>query len=277
MSLKTTGRGVVVALAILCAASAAAAGTAEIPSPNGTMAAEIFKPAGEGPFPVVIYSHGRAGSQNERRGLAHPIAAVVASYWTDKGFAVVAPIRPGYGSTGGPDVEDHGPCDRGPDYNRTASEAAIAIVAAVAWARAQPWARADRLLLEGQSVGGLATVAAAALHPRGVVGYVNFSGGSGGDPQRSPGQSCRPDLIRSLYAGFGASTRIPGVWFYAANDEYWGPEAPKAWGRAYNASGGQATLVFTGPTPNGKGHSLLASAPQLWTSGLDAFVRTLGF
>ena len=265
------------ALVVVWVASAAAAETAEIPSPNGTMQAEFFKPGGDGPFPVVIYSHGRAGSLSERARLTHPIATAVASYWTGKGFAVVAPIRPGYGSTGGRDVEDHGPCDKGPDYNRTASEAAIAIVAAVAWARSQPWAKPDRVLLEGQSVGGLGTVAAAALHPRGVVGYVNFSGGSGGDPNRDPGRSCRPDLLRSLYAGFGGATHIPGVWFYAANDEYWGPEAPKAWGRAYNASGGRATLVFTGPTPNGRGHSLLATAPQLWKGALDDFLETLGF
>lgn len=277
MPTKAAVRSFAAALVVLWAASAAAQEAAEIPSPNGTMAAEVFKPAGAGPFPIVIFSHGRAGSRSERARLAHPIAAAVASYWTDKGFAVVAPIRPGYGSTGGLDVEDHGACDKGPDYNRTASEAAIATVAAVAWARAQPWAKPDRLLLEGQSVGGLGTVAAAALNPQGVVGYVNFAGGSGGDPKRNPGQSCRPDLIQSLYAGFGGATHIPAIWFYAANDEYWGSDEPTAWGRAYNASGGRATLVFTGPTPNGRGHSLLATAPQLWKGALDAFLKTLGF
>ena len=249
----------------------------EIPSPNGAMATEIDKPAGDGPFPVVVLSHGRAGEARDRARLARPIAASVAAYWTEKGFAVVAPIRPGYGATGGADVEDHGPCDRGPDYDRTASQTAAAALAAVAWVRAQPWAKPDRLLLEGQSVGGLGTVAAAARNPPGVVGFVNFAGGSGGDPQRTPGQSCRPDLIRALYARFGASTRVPGVWFYAANDEDWGPDEPKAWGQAYDGAGGHAKLVFTGPTPNGRGHSLLASAPQLWTGPLDAFLKTLGF
>jgi dienelactone hydrolase len=265
------------ALLALSASTVSAADTAQIPSPNGTMAAEVYRPAGDGPFPVMVFSHGRAGDPRERVQMTYAIAASVASYWTEKGFAVVAPFRPGYGPTGGFDAEDHGPCSRGPDYARTASQAATAIVAAVSWARTQPWAKPDRLLLEGQSVGGLGTVAAAARNPAGVVGYVNFAGGSGGDPKRNPGESCKPEAIGALYASFGRSTRIPGIWFYAANDEYWGPDAPKTWGRVYDASGGRAELVFTGPTPNGKGHSLLASAPQLWNGELDAFLKTLGF
>jgi dienelactone hydrolase len=270
-------RSLIAGVLALSASTVSAADTAEIPSPNGMMTAEIYKPAGDGPFPVVVFSHGRAGDPRERAQMNHAIAASVASYWTGKGFAVVAPFRPGYGPTGGFDAEDHGPCDRSPDYARTASQAAEAIVAAVLWTRTQPWAKPDRLLLEGQSVGGFATVAAAARNPAGVVGYVNFAGGSGGDPKRNPGASCKPELIGALYAGFARSTTVPGIWLYAVNDEYWGPDAPKTWGRAYDANGGRAKLVFTGPTPNGKGHSLLVSAPRLWTGELDAFLNTLGF
>ncbi|MDR3470591.1 MAG: hypothetical protein P4M09_02695, partial [Devosia sp.] len=84
---------------------AAATETAQVPSPNGTMVTEIFKPAGPGPFPVVIFSHGRSGEPSERASLTHPVNSSVAAYWTAKGFAVVAPIRPGYGPSGGPDRE----------------------------------------------------------------------------------------------------------------------------------------------------------------------------
>ena len=69
------------------------------------MTTEVFKPDGDGPFPVVLYSHGRAGTDAERRDMKVPILRGHALYWMRKGFAVVAPIRPGYGVTGGPDSE----------------------------------------------------------------------------------------------------------------------------------------------------------------------------
>lgn len=260
---------------LLLAAPAAAVETAQIPSPNGAMVTEIYKPAGKGPFPVVIFSHGRAGDPSDRANMAHPASAGVISYWTGRGYAVVAPFRPGYGPTGGTDAEDHGSCANA-NFSRTATGAATAIVAAVDWARSQPWAKGDRMVIVGQSVGGLGTVAAAARHPAGVVAFVNFAGGTGGNPKASPGQSCRPDMLKSLYGQLGGQTSLPGIWFYAANDEYWGPEAPKQWAEAYRAGNARLVTVFTGPVPNGKGHSLLNTAPQLWRPSLDRFLKERG-
>lgn len=262
-----------VATMVAGAANAHAGDMVQVPSPNGTMVTEIDRPAGNGPFPVVIFSHGRDGDPAGRARLAHPVNGNVVSFWLKRGYAVVAPIRPGYGLSGGSDAEDHGSCGSGPDFSRTASGAATAIVATVNWVRGQGWAKPNRIILQGQSVGGLGTVAAAARNPPGVIAYVNFAGGTGGEPKRSPGASCRPDLMKSLYGQLGGSARAPGIWFYAANDEYWGPQAPKEWGAAFNGNGGHAKLVFTGPVPNGRGHSLLATAPQLWEGELSAFLN----
>jgi dienelactone hydrolase len=278
MNRRQFGLALALAGSLACAGiTLAAADTTQIPSPNGNMVTEIFMPTGKGPFPVVIFSHGRAGEASERARLSRPIGQQIAAYWLSKGFAVVAPIRPGYGPSGGFDAEDHGQCTPGADLGRTASGAATAILAAVNWVRQQPWARGDRILLQGQSVGGLGTVAAAARNPPGVIGYINFAGGTGGNPKQSPGVSCHPEILTSLYGQFGSSTRIPGIWFYAANDEYWGPQAPRLWGQAYDGAGGHATLVYTGPVPNGRGHSLLNTAPQLWEAQLNGFLRQHGF
>jgi dienelactone hydrolase len=255
--------------------SGALADAAQVPSPNGMMVTDVFLPKGKGPFPVVVYSHGRDGDPSGRASLQHPLRPALATFWTQRGIAVVAPIRPGYGLTGGSDVEDHGSCSRGPDFHRTASEAARAIMATVAWVRQQSWARPDRILLVGQSVGGLGTVAAAAETPPGVVGYVNFAGGSGGDPKHSPGHSCRPDLLTDLYGQYGGSSRLPGLWFYASNDLFWGPDAPKQWGQAYNGHGGHASLNFTGPSGS-NGHHLFAESPGLWQAKVAAFMRERG-
>jgi dienelactone hydrolase len=201
------------------------------------------------------------------------------SYWTQKGFAVLAPIRPGYGAgSGGQDFESSNSgskCSNIPNFARVANAGATAIVASVNWVRSQSWARKDRILLEGQSVGGMSTVAAAAKHPTGVIGYINFAGGSGGDPVRTPRNSCHPEVLTALYGSLGGSTRLPGIWFYAENDLFWGEAVPKQWGAAFNAHGGRATLVFTGPSGN-NGHNLMRNSPDLWQGQLDAFVKARG-
>lgn len=254
---------------------AASAETVQVPSPNGAMVTDVFLPRGKGPFPVVVYSHGRDGDPLGRARMHHALRDSLAAFWTGKGIAVVAPMRPGYGQTGGSDVEDHGACSRGPDFHRTGTEAARAIVATVDWVRQQSWAKPNRILLVGQSVGGLGTVAAAAESPPGVVGYVNFAGGTGGDPKASPGKSCRPDLMTELYGEYGGETRLPGLWFYASNDLFWGPDAPKQWGQAYNGHGGHASLNFTGPSGS-NGHNLMVDSPGLWQGKVSAFLRERG-
>ncbi len=54
------------------------------------------------------YSHGRSGTPLERTSTHVPDVRSHLSYWLRKGFAVAAPIRPGYGETGGEDREDSG-------------------------------------------------------------------------------------------------------------------------------------------------------------------------
>ena len=66
------------------------------------MVTQVFKPAGIGPFPVLLFSHGRAADAFSRSSMKFPIPLGHARYWLQKGFAVVAPIRFGYGIPGAP-------------------------------------------------------------------------------------------------------------------------------------------------------------------------------
>lgn len=248
-----------------------------------TMVAQVFRPSGEGPFPVLVFSHGRAGTDFERRALANPVLHGHARFWMRRGYAVVAPIRPGYGITGGPDRENSGArydewggCVSSPEPQRTAGPAAETIASAVAWARAQPWARSDRILLSGNSVGGLATIAACSASLPGVVGCINFAGGSGGSPT-SNGRMCEPQRIEALMAGWGKVNRLPSIWLYAPNDLFWGAEAPKRWHAAFAAGGSPARFVGTEPVPAPDGHSLLAVGGKLWSVPLQAWLAEHGF
>lgn len=263
----------------------ATAGTAA-PSPT-RMHAQVFKPPGPGPYKVLLYAHGRPGYASQRALLKRPIHARHVQYWLAKGYAVVAPIRPGYGATGGADAEStgagyaaSGQCIRSPQPERAAQAAASAQRQALDWVRQQPWARADRIVLEGQSAGGLASVALCASNPPGVVGCINFSGGAGGDPVHAPGRMCAPEKITALMAHYGQTTRPPSIWLYAPNDTYWGSAAPQQWHSAFNqaaqAQGPAAATpsqLVTTPPIGSDGHSLQRAGSQHWGPPLQAWLR----
>jgi len=248
------------------------------------MTALVFLPPGPGPFPVVLFSHGRAGDSKVRADMRNPIPTRHARYWTSRGVAVVAPMRVGYGETGGPDRENSGArydllgnCSGRPNFKGLAEQTDRALLSSLDWVRRQPWANRDRILLEGVSVGGFVTIAMAATRPAGVVGYINFSGGAGGSPERSPGHSCDPNQMRDMMAEFGQTVNVPGIWLYAGNDLYWGGDAPKEWYGAFAAGGSKAQMVAVPEVPGQDGHMLLTRGRRLWQRDLDQFAQALGF
>lgn len=248
------------------------------------MRTEVYKPAGAGPFPVLIFSHGRSGERAERAALEHPVFNGHVKYWLSKGFAVVAPIRVGYGPTGGPDREYTGAhftrtglCDGRPNFRNVAKAASQDLLAAVRWVREQSWADKDHVILEGRSAGGFATVATAAAHPAGVIGYINFSGGTGGAPELSPGHSCDPEQMKEVMAEFGKTTTVPGMWLYAQNDLYWGPDMPRQWFDAFVATGSPAEFVDAGVLPGHDGHLLLTYGHKMWSIPVDRFLKQFGY
>jgi len=249
-----------------------------------TMTAQVYRPPGDGPFPVVLFSHGRAPDAVDR---AHSKAGLNRSqlrFWLARGDAVVAPLRPGYGASGGPDAENSGShfngfgqCTTTPDYRKVAAAAVRSVDATLAWLHTQPWADVHHVLLVGQSMGGLTTVAAGARPEPGVVGYINFAGGAGGNPTSSPGHSCDPGQLTEVYGEFGRTTTIPNLWVYALNDQYFGPEAPVAWHASFARGGSKTTFVHAPALADGDGHGLSRHAQRLWAPYVDAFLATIDF
>lgn len=238
----------------------------------------IYRPPGNGPFPLILYSHGRAANR-EARAKVIGLAPQHADYWLNKGFAVIAPIRPGYGESAAIDPEytetrwrlPEG-CVNTPDYQTAVDNAVWASRFALDWARQQPWVKTGRILLEGSSVGGVVSLALGAENPPGVAGVINFAGGMGGFPEKFPGQSCAPERLADLYRSIGARLKRPSLWLYAANDSYWGPEVPKTWFAAFGAGGGKGWLVSTPPVPGRDGHLLMYFGGSFWAQPMDAFL-----
>lgn len=247
------------------------------------MHAEVFKPPGDGPFPVMVYAHGRSVTQVERHSLREVIPRQYVEFWLSRGFAAVGVARPGYGRTGGSDKESpghswdaSGRCSGNFNPERVAENASNAIRATVGWVQQQPWARQGAVVVTGNSVGGMTAVAMGAT-PDGVAAVVNFAGGTGGNPSTAPTRSCMPDRMTELYAKLGANSRTPSLWLYARNDLFWGEEAPKSWHAAYlNAGAQNSTFVMTDATQSPDGHDLIFLGRALWEPQLDAFLKTLG-
>lgn len=244
---------------------------------------EVFKPDGKGPFPVLIYAHGRSGTQQERSAMTEVVPRAYMQFWIKRGFAVVASARPGYGKTGSGDREmpghswsPSGSCQGTPNPEQVAKIAGDAVQATIDWVRGEAWANGSKIVLSGNSVGGLTTVSLGATEQKGVVAFINFAGGIAGNPALSPGKSCAPELVREAYKKYGMSARMPNLWIYAENDLFWGTETPKEWHAAFAAGGSKTRLVTTPPLPGQDGHELIFIGQSLWSPYVDDFLTQNG-
>jgi dienelactone hydrolase len=119
----------------------------------------LYRPAGKGPFPAVIWNHG-----SERNPKAQP---ELARFYTQRGYVFFVPIRHGHGRAPGTYIgslqEEFRAHERDPAaiqkkivglhevYNRD-------VVAAVAWLKEQKVVDPNRIVMSGVSYGGIQTV-----------------------------------------------------------------------------------------------------------------------
>ena len=240
------------------------------------MVITVYRPEGNGPFPLVVISHGRAPSEAQRATPAYFRAEDAARYFVRKGFIALVPTRIGYGATGQSfDPEYSGP-DRSKDYHWLADAATAQVLAAISYGRGLAGADGGRIVLVGQSVGGLTTTAAAAANPPGVVAAINFAGGAGGDPERHPGIPAGAGQLKDLYAGLGQQTRVPMLWIYTENDRYFDPSYSRAWAKAFADAGGQVDYRLLPPFKD-NGHLLFNQGCDLWMPIVEDFLARAGF
>ncbi len=232
----------------------------------------VYRPPGDGPFPFVVFNHGRAvEAKRAVQGRYRPEAA--ARYLVAKGFVVLVPNRIGYWETYGSFDPEHSACKNIEPMSVAASDQ---VLTTVALAKTLPYVDASRWLVAGQSVGGLTTVATVGRAPPGLVGGINFSGGTGGNPDTKPGRPCNPYATTQYWGEIAKNAKVPMLWLYWENDKYWGADIPKAWHKAWVDGGGKAQ--FTGLAAVGEdGHSGLGIDMDHWLPVVDAFLNQLGF
>jgi dienelactone hydrolase len=252
-----------------------------IPVPGGhyTLAVTILRPSGQGPFGVLVLNHG-VGRNLEERALESPDLLIhAAAAFVERGFAVVMPLRRGFGSTGGVFAEDAGACSS-PDYRGGERAAARDVLAAYEFARKLPYVDPERMILAGQSAGGVASLYAAAQKPAGLVAVLAFGAGRGGDPAAHPGVPCAPEPLANLFEEIGKSVRVPVLLYYTENDLYFGPATSRSWFRRFQAGGASAEYVLQPPYGR-NGHYLFGAADAigLWLPAVERFLarHRIGF
>ena len=230
----------------------------------------VLRPAGAGPFPLALVSHGSPASAAQRPTMPVPLLRPISDWLLAKGYLVALPLRRGYGESGGGWAEGYGSC-KDPDYRQAGLRGAADILDVAAALRSTKAVRPDRLLLVGWSAGGWASLAAASTHPDGLVAAVNFAGGRGGG---QPGGNCLPGRLVEASARYGATTRVPTLWLYALNDQFFEPALARQMFDAFVKAGGRGTFG-TLPPFRSDGHQLFADerGRPLWEPQADAFLR----
>ncbi len=195
-------------LALSFAADAAPAPSprqVDIPLGGGTLHAQLYKPEGDGPFPVVIALHGCGGLA----GHSEPVQARYRE-WAEQllkaGTAVLLPDS--YGS------RELGPQCRVKERRILARRERVAdIMASREWLVQQPWAARDRISLMGWANGASALLWA--VRPQ------------------LPSRNIEPDFRSAIAfypncrisSGLGWSARVPTLLLIGAKDDVSSPPA----------------------------------------------------
>jgi dienelactone hydrolase len=209
-----------------------------VPSPDPDIAAHawLFRPPGEGPFPLALIAHASTQNVLRRAQMPQPEYKALAAWLVARGFAVLVPERPGHGLTGGRYLEDQGGCDEA-DYSRAGHGTADSIAAALSYLRGQSFIRQDGAVIIGHSAGAWGALALAGDNPPGVAAIIAFAPGRGGHANDFPNQVCAPHALVSGAAEFGKRARVPVTWLVAANDSYFSPELSRQIAEAFRGGG----------------------------------------
>lgn len=228
------------------------------------------------PQPLVIINHGSPPEAKKRIEMKLASCNSEAVQWFLRHrFAVLLPLRLGYGSTHGPWTEGGEHCN-GSDYVRQGLETARQIDAARAYAATLSGVDASRTVVVGQSAGGWGTLAYDSMPHQNVVGFINMAGGRGGHYRDEDNNNCHPERLVSAAGTFGKTAATPMLWIYAQNDSFFGPPLARQLVEAFTNAGGKAW--FEKPAAFGRdGHQLFFGngGSRTWGPLVEKYLREI--
>lgn len=188
----------------------------EVTFSNGplTLRGVLYKPAGAGPFPAVLYNHGSAPGM-----LSSQAFEAIGPRFAARGWVFFAPYRRGQGlsAAAGPYIGDQIAAARKKGGAAARSAEAVRLLegdhlsdqlAALAWLRQAPFVRGDEIAAAGNSFGGIETVLG--VEREAYCAGVDAAGGA-----QSWAES--PELQTSMLRAV-RNARAPIFFFQAEND-----------------------------------------------------------
>ena len=193
----------------------------------------VYRPPGDGPFPLMLINHGRAPGLAKLQPRFRPLLAALE--FVRRGYAVVVPMRQGFSQSGGNEIS--GGCN----VHSNGLQQAKSVRRTLAWLATQPWADVSRNVVIGQSHGGLTTLAYGTDPLPGTRLLVNFAGGL----RQEHCTSWQAGLVDAI-GQYGQASRLPALWFYGDNDSYFPPAVWQEAHARFVQAGGRAELVAFG-------------------------------
>lgn len=223
----------------------------------------LFRPDGDGPFPLVVINHGKSAGNPALQERARFLAA--SREFVRRGYAVALPMRSGFSKSTGSYIS--GGCN----FTSNGEMQARWVDGAIQWLRQQPYIDRERIVVAGQSHGGLTALALGTRAPAGVRGVINFAGGLKWDEC-----NWQNDLLQAVQS-YGGRSRLPSLWFYGDNDSHFTPALWKEMSARYTAAGGHARLVAYGSFGS-DAHKLFSSSlgVPVWVPQVEKFLAALG-
>ncbi|HKC65212.1 MAG TPA: alpha/beta fold hydrolase [Pyrinomonadaceae bacterium] len=230
--------------------------------------AYFYKPAGTGPFPLVIYNHGsRQGHERQEVPFKY-----VAEMLTANGYAVLVPERRGYGKSDGPTFSEEVASAAQPLMQRF-NEEADDVLAGLEYLRSTAHdINFNRVALMGWSHGGVVSILAASRN-HSFVAIIDQAGGALTWKHSTELQTALTQAARKI--------TVPGLCQDAENDAT--TDAVKMVGNAIRAAGNQEkTIIYPAFTPTSNpdniapGHLIFSrQGIQIWQNDVLSFLRPI--
>jgi len=222
----------------------------------------IYRQASPGRHPVVIFNHGSTGL-----GIV-PLNAVsrggsAEMFLHSIGYVVVLPMRKGRGSSDGPYIEEDDSIAPAVQLDSAIED----VQAVVKYVSRRDDVDPKKIVVAGQSRGGLLSVAYAGRYPTNVVGVINFSGGWYGEGMPAA------DFNFEIFGKAGHDALVPMLWLYADHDSLYSLKFDESEFSKFRDAGGRGELVEVRDIP-GEGHFLCEWVDR-WRDKVTSYLNGL--
>jgi dienelactone hydrolase len=223
----------------------------------------IWKPAGEGPFPALLWNHGSEKLPGSIDG--------VAPFFVNQGYVFFVPHRRGQGRSPGPYVMDElnmvGKRLTGERGRREIELHEIHLedqLAALKYLRSLSYVEKTRIAVVGASFGGIQTMLAVERNP-GYRVAVNCSGAAGSWRTSS--------FVRARLVAAARNAKIPVFFLQAENDHDLTPN--RVLSEEVRKAGQPVEAKIYPPFGSGprEGHSFCARGAETWLPDVLTFIE----